>query len=106
MLVSPHIEEYRPYLLKALESIKETTGVSELYITEYLINIYAEGYWMSYIPKSLLVPMCESLGFEVVYTKEVRGEGTAISWVELKKSGTLETVKAHQVLGEINAITI
>jgi len=65
---------------------------------------YAEGFWMSYIPKSLLVPMCESLGFEVVYTREVRGEGTVVSWVELKKHGELDTVKAHQVLGEIKRI--
>lgn len=65
---------------------------------------YAEGFWMSYIPKSLLIPMCESLGFEVVYTQEVRGEGTVISWVELKKHGELDTVKAHQVLGEIKRI--
>jgi len=65
---------------------------------------YAEGFWMSYIPKSFLVPMCESLGFEVVYTREARGEGTAISWIELKKHGELDTVKAHQVLGEIKRI--
>lgn len=65
---------------------------------------YAEGHWMSYIPKSMLVPMCESLGFEVIHTRESRGEGTAISWIELKKSGELKTVKAHQVLGEITRI--
>lgn len=65
---------------------------------------YAEGHWMSYIPKSLLVPMCESLGFKVLYTHESRGEGTAISWIELKKHGTLETAKAHQVLGEIRQV--
>jgi SAM-dependent methyltransferase len=65
---------------------------------------YSEGFWMSYIPKSMLVPMCESLGFEVIHTRDSRGEGTAISWIELKKSGTLETVKAHQVLGEIKRI--
>lgn len=67
---------------------------------------YAEGFWMSFIPKSFLVPMCESLGFEVVHTREVRGEGTAISWIELKKHGELNTVKAHQVLGEIIPITV
>lgn len=65
---------------------------------------YAEGFWMSYMPKSMLVPLCESLGFEVVQTRDVRGEGTAVSWIELKKSGTLQTVKAHQVLGEIKRI--
>lgn len=62
---------------------------------------YAEGFWMSYVPKSMLVPMCESLGYEVVTTHDVRGEGTAISWIEIKRPGELKTVKAHQVLGEI-----
>jgi SAM-dependent methyltransferase len=65
---------------------------------------YAEGFWMSYLPKSMLIPMCESIGLEVVYSNDVRGEGTAISWIEVKKPGTLETVKAHQVLGEIKRI--
>lgn len=65
---------------------------------------YAEGFWMSYIPKSFLVPMCESLGFDVIHTRESRGEGTAISWIELRKHGELSTVKAHQVLGEIKRI--
>ena len=65
---------------------------------------YAEGHWMSYIPKSFLVPMCESLGFDVVHTREVRGEGTAISWIEIKKHGELNTSKANQVLGEIKRI--
>jgi len=62
---------------------------------------YAEGFWMSYIPKSMLVPMCESLGYEIIHTRESRTSGTVISWIELKKPGTLQTVKAHQVLGEI-----
>jgi SAM-dependent methyltransferase len=65
---------------------------------------YAEGFWMSYMPKSMLVPMCESVGFEVVCTTDVRNEGTAVSWIEVKKPGTLQTVKAHQVLGEIKRI--
>lgn len=65
---------------------------------------YAEGFWMSYMPKSMLVPLCESLGFEVVQTRDIRGEGTAISWIEIKKPGELKTVKAHQVLGEIKRI--
>ncbi len=62
---------------------------------------YAEGHWMSFIPKSMLVPLCESLGYEIYSTRENRGEGTAISWIELKRPGELRTVKAHQVLGEI-----
>jgi SAM-dependent methyltransferase len=62
---------------------------------------YAEGHWMTYMPKSMLIPMCESLGFEVYHDRDVRGQGTTVSWLELKRPGTLETVKAHQVLGEI-----
>ncbi len=62
---------------------------------------YAEGHWMSFIPKTMLVPLCESLGYEVYHTRENRGEGTVISWIELKRPGELRTVKAHQVLGEI-----
>lgn len=65
---------------------------------------YAEGFWMSYMPKSMLVPMCESLGFEIVYAEDVRGEGTAVSWLEVRKPGELKTVKAHQALGEIKRI--
>ena len=66
---------------------------------------YAENYWMSYIPKSLLVPLCESLGLEIVYSRDSGAEGgTSISWIEVRKPGTLTTVKAHQVLGEIKSI--
>ncbi len=62
---------------------------------------YAEGHWMSYMPKSMLIPMCESLGYEILHSEDIRNQGTAVSWLEIRKPGTLETVKAHQVLGEI-----
>lgn len=65
---------------------------------------YAEGHWMSYMPKSMLIPMCESLGFEILHSEDTRNEGTAVSWIEVKKPGELKTVKAHQVLGEIKRI--
>jgi hypothetical protein len=45
--------------------------------------------------------MCESIGFEVHHDRDIRNEGTTVSWLELKRPGILETVKAHQVLGEI-----
>jgi SAM-dependent methyltransferase len=67
---------------------------------------YVDNGWMSYIPKSMLIPMCESLGYEIIFTRDIRGEGTSISWVEIRKPGTLETVKAHQVLGKIESITV
>lgn len=65
---------------------------------------YAEGHWMSYMPKSMLVPMCESIGFEILDSRDTRNEGTAVSWIEVRKPGELTTVKAHQVMGEIKRI--
>ncbi len=62
---------------------------------------YAEGFWMSYIPKSMLIPLCESLGYKITQARESRDSGTAISWLEVQRPGNLHTVKAHQVLGEI-----
>ena len=59
----------------------------------------AESYFMTYVPKHMLLPLCESLGFIIA---NQRTRDTSVSWVELQKPGTLETVKAHQVLGKIN----
>ena len=59
---------------------------------------YAENYFMSYVPKSLLVAMCEGLGFIITDTQEF---DPAIAWIEIIKPGTLNTVKASQALGEI-----
>lgn len=58
----------------------------------------AEKFVRSYMPKSFLVPMCQSLGFEIQAEAE---HGPAISWLEIRRPGTLATIKAHQVLGEI-----
>ena len=58
----------------------------------------SENYFMTYVPKSMLIPMIESLGFEVVDSQD---HLPSTSWVEIKKSGVLKTVKAHQALGEI-----
>lgn len=57
-----------------------------------------EGYFMTYVPKSMLIPMAESLGFSVIQCFDFQ---PSTSWIELRKSGELTTVKAHQVLGEI-----
>ena len=59
---------------------------------------YAESYYMSYVPRSMLIPMCESIGFKLV---DHRDYDPNISWVEFQKHGTLTTVKASQALGEI-----
>lgn len=59
---------------------------------------YAEKYYMTYMPKTLLIPMCEMIGFDVIDSQDFT---PAVSWIEIKKPGELTTVKAHQVLGTI-----
>jgi SAM-dependent methyltransferase len=59
---------------------------------------YADSYFMSYAPKSQVIPMCEELGFTVVSSTDLE---PAVSWMELRKTGELKMIKAHQVLGEI-----
>ena len=59
---------------------------------------YAESYFMSYIPKSMLIPACQQMGFEIVYTQD---HEPAVSWVEIRKPGELTTVKGHQAMGII-----
>lgn len=58
----------------------------------------AESYFMTYVPKSMLIPMVESIGFEIVDAPDYV---PSTSWIELKKPGTISTIKAHQALGEI-----
>jgi hypothetical protein len=62
---------------------------------------FAETNWMSYMPKSTLVPLCEMIGYEVVASYDFN---TSANWIEIRKPGELKTVKAHQALGEIKAI--
>lgn len=59
---------------------------------------YAENYFMSYIPKSMLIPMCRSLGFEIVYHADFE---PAVSWLEIRRPGELSTLKGHQAMGII-----
>lgn len=59
---------------------------------------YAESFWMSYVPKSLLVPLAESIGFETIFSFD---DEPALSMIEFKKAGELKTIKLSQALGEI-----
>lgn len=63
---------------------------------------YAESYFMTYVPESVLVPMAESVGFETVYLYNCE---PAFSIIELKKSGELHSIKVGQTAGEIKYIT-
>ena len=60
----------------------------------------AESFFQTYMPKSILIPLCRSLGFEIANEYDYEA---ITSWIEIKKPGTLHTIKAHQVLGEIKA---
>lgn len=61
----------------------------------------AENFAQTYVPKSLLKVMIDANGFEIVNDFN---NGDNISWIEIKKSGELSTVKAHQVMGEIRHV--
>lgn len=63
----------------------------------------SEGYFMTYVPKSMLVPMIESIGFEVVAATDYL---PSTSWIEIRKPGELKTIKAHQCLGEIKYYSV
>ena len=58
----------------------------------------AESFAQTYMPKSLLIPICESLGYEIAGEFDYAPN---ISWLEIKKPGTLHTIKAHQAMGKI-----
>jgi SAM-dependent methyltransferase len=62
---------------------------------------YAESYFMTYVPETLLLPMAQKLGFELVYK---HNQEPACSFVELKKPGQLKSIKLGQTLGEIKYI--
>lgn len=58
----------------------------------------AENFSQTFIPKSILIPTCLGLGFEVIQTFN---ELPNVSWIEIKKPGVLKSIKAHQVMGEV-----
>ena len=62
---------------------------------------YADSYFMSYVPKSQLLPLCTTHGFDIASSTDL---DPAVSWLELRKPGELKTIKAHQVLGEIKYV--
>ena len=59
---------------------------------------YAENYFMTYVPKSVLVPLAESIGFETVFSYNAE---PAFSIIELQKPGQLKSIKVGQTAGEI-----
>jgi len=66
----------------------------------------AERFAQSYLPKSMVVPLAESLGFEIQQTFELGHAWNPITWIELRRPGQLATNKAAQVMGEIKRISL
>jgi cyclopropane fatty-acyl-phospholipid synthase-like methyltransferase len=59
---------------------------------------YAENFFMTYVPKTILQPMAESLGFETTFSYDAN---PAFSIIEFKKPGQLKSIKLSQTSGEI-----
>lgn len=59
---------------------------------------HAETGFRSWMPKAKLISICKKIGFEII-TYEHPEE--AVCWLEIKKPGTLTTIKSHPVLGKI-----
>jgi len=53
----------------------------------------------SYTPETLLRPMAESLGFDII--ESYNSVKTNVSWLEIKKPGVLTTLRGGQCLGKI-----
>ena len=57
-----------------------------------------ENAFMCHTPKHVLLPLLESLGFEIITSKDY---DPTVSWVEVRKSGVISTCKAHQTMGSV-----
>ena len=58
----------------------------------------------TFVPKRLLVPLCEKIGYEIYDSYNFQNDTQDISWLEIKKPGMKSTVKAHQVLGMVEKL--
>jgi SAM-dependent methyltransferase len=98
------IDSIKQLLLQAMEWLRPGGSIIFTYNNADLpaAAAYAENYFMTYVPESVLVPMAESVGFETVYLYNCE---PAFSIIELKKSGELQSIKVGQTAGEIKYIT-
>ena len=96
------LDSIKQYLLQSLEWLRPGGRIIFTYNNADLpaAAAYAETYFMTYVPKSILIPMAESIGFETEFCFDIE---PAFSMIEFKKPGDLQTIKAAQVLGEIKS---
>jgi len=60
----------------------------------------AERYYMCYTPGRMVKSLCENIGFEITYSKDL---DAAATWLELKKPGTLSSLRGGQSLAKVVA---
>lgn len=94
------LDSIRQFLLQSMEWLRPGGIIIFTYNNADLSASagMCESYFMTYVPKSMLIPMIESLGFEFISDNDTL---PSFSWIEIKKPGVLRTSKAHQALGEI-----
>lgn len=97
------VDSIKQFLLQASEWLRPGGTIIFTYNNADLpaAAAYAESYFMTYVPESILVPMAESIGFELVYLYNCE---PAYSIVEFRKPGELKSIKVGQTAGEIKYI--
>lgn len=65
--------------------------------TPQMVEYVEQGY-RSWMPSKLLINTCKSLGFEIIANESTE---LSVHWIEIKKPGVLQTIKAHQTMGKI-----
>lgn len=101
-----NIETVKYYLQQTLTVLRPGGQMIFSYNNTELLEscIVAEKGGMSYIPKRHLINLCQSLGYEVTATFDVPNDDLDlkwVSWIEIKKPGTLSSLKLSAVLGEV-----
>jgi SAM-dependent methyltransferase len=60
-----------------------------------------ENHFMTYVPNRDLVKIAKDVGYEII---SARDEPTMTSWLEIKKPGSLTSIRAGQTLGKIKLV--
>lgn len=97
------IDSIKQFLIQAMSWLRPGGTIIFTYNNADLpaAAAYAENYFMTYVPESILTPMAESLGYETVF---LYNSEPAYSIIEFKKPGKLRSIKVGQTIGEIKQI--
>jgi SAM-dependent methyltransferase len=94
------LDSIKQYLHQAMDWLRPGGKIVFTYNNADLPSAaaYAENFFMTYVPKGILQPMAESLGFETTFSYDF---DPAFSIIEFKKPGQLKSTKLSQTAGEI-----